>query len=329
MSQPKQKINWRSVLRWTGWVILVQLLLINISAALHADKFSRFYDDASLRNKPLSKNIFARTWRLFAGQRYPRTPVTEAPYYRHDTVILRTKSGLRIEAWYAPADSNAKGTVLLFHGLSMNKSEVLPEAGEFRYEGYNVMLVDFRAHGNSDGSVSTIGLRESEEVKLAYDYVAAKGERRIFLWGFSMGAVAALKATADYGLQPAGLILEMPFASLQSHLRGRARTSGFRGFAEGPFAFFTTLWMGVERGFNGFGFRTDRIAKQVNCPVLLQCGGRDRLILKKETTAIFQALASSDKSLVEYPGADHESLLGNDPARWRKETGTFLSAHRH
>ena len=167
-----QSIRWRAVLKWTGWALLLQLLLINISAALHAYRFSRFYEEESLPAKSPASNVFAKTWRLFAGQRYPKKPVREAPYYRHDTVFLETQNGLKLEAWYAPADS-ARGTVILFHGLKMYKAQVLQEAAEFRYWGYHVMLVDFRAHGNSEGRVSTIGLREAEEVKLAYDFVRA------------------------------------------------------------------------------------------------------------------------------------------------------------
>ena len=41
------------------------------------------------------------------------------------------------------------------------------------------MLVDFRAHGNSDGNTCTIGYDESEDVKLAYDYISNKGEKNI------------------------------------------------------------------------------------------------------------------------------------------------------
>ncbi len=92
---------------------------------------------------------------------------------------------------------------------------MLAEAYEFRYQGYNVLMVDFRAHGNSGGNTTTIGVREAEEVKLAYDYVSQMGEKKIILWGSSMGAVAIAKAVADYDIKPAGVILEMPFASLQ------------------------------------------------------------------------------------------------------------------
>ena len=108
------------------------------------------------------------------------------------------------------------------------------------------------------------GFRESEEVKLAYDYAIKNSGQHIFLWGTSMGAVAIAKAIADYDIKPAGVILEMPFASMQSHLRARVRSNGFSGFPEKPFAFLVTCWTGIERGYNSFKFKTDKYAAKTN-----------------------------------------------------------------
>jgi uncharacterized protein len=164
-------------------------------------------------------------------------------------------------------------------------------------------------------------------VKLAYNYVAGKGEKNIFLWGNSMGAVVVAKAIADYNLKPTGVILEMPFGSLQAHLRARARALGFQGLPEKPFGFFVTWWMGIERGFNGFKHKTASYAKKVNCPVLMQWGARDNYVRQDETDQVFNAIASTNKKLVVYDHASHESLVQNDPAKWRIETERFLAAN--
>lgn len=326
-AEVRPRKRWKSVLRWTAWTLLLQLVLINISAALHAYKFSRFYTDPALADPRPPANVLEKTWHLFAGYRYPKSHITETPVWPCDTIRWTTRSGLSIEAWYLPADSAARGTVILFHGLTMNKGRMLQEAGEFRYWGYHVLLVDFRAHGNSGGRTTALGWRESEEVKLAYDFVASKGEKNIFLAGFSMGAVAILKAVPEYGLQPRGVVLEMPFGSLQDHLRGRARTIGFGGFPEKPFAFFTSFWMGVRLGYNGWGFRLKKFAAGVHCPVLIQWGDKDRLTRRAEIEAIFNALPGRDKKWVVFPGADHQRLLEYDPALWRQEVGGFLQQY--
>ena len=314
-----------SILRWVLWVLLVQFILFNISAAMYAYKLSHFYNDQSVRYSGENENIFTKTWRLFSGPKLAKSVINEFPAFPFDTVTLKTENGIFIDAWYAKTDSLYKGTVILFHGLTTNKGNVLAEAYEFRYLGYNVMLVDFRAHGNSGGNTTTIGVREAEEVKLAYDYMSQKGEKRIILWGSSLGAVAIAKAVADYTIKPAGVILEMPFASMKSHLRARARMIGFAGFPEKPFGFFVTFWMGIERGFNGFKHQTTKYVQKINCPTLLQWGALDFYVLKNETDKVYNATASPAKKLVIYDHANHESFVQNDPLKWRIEVGRFLS----
>ncbi len=319
----KQKIF--SSLRWIGWVLLVQFILFNISAAMYAHRLTHFYNDPSVEETDANPNVFKKTWRLFAGQRYAKSVVANEPDFPVDTVSLHTKKGLLIDCWYSKVDSAAKGTVILYHPLSTNKLKVSNEAAEFRNWGYNVLLIDFRAHGNSDGNNTTIGFREAEEVKLAYDHIVAKGEKRIFLWGASMGAVAIIKAVADYNLNPTGIITEMPYESLRTHINGRARNIGFRGFPEKPFGFLVTTWIGIERGFNGFNFKTTSYAKKITCPILLQWGALDRLVLKSETDNIFEAIASQQKKLVVYNNIDHENYLQRDPLKWRIEVERFLT----
>lgn len=317
--KPKKTIA--NIFRWVGWVLLAQFILINISAALYAYKFTHFYSDLPVDGDASSKNIFTKTWKLFSGPKFSRSAIHEQPVFPHETVQLKTAKGLSIEAWYSSVDSASKGTVILFHSITNSKAQLLENAYEFRYWGYNVMLVDFRGHGNSEGNITTIGVRETEEVKLSYDYVMKKGEKNIFLFGTSLGAVVIAKAVGDYQLTPKGIIIEMPFLSLQTYLKARTRTLGF---PQQPFAFLTTAWIGVERGFNGFKHNATRYAKKITCPVLMQTGAKDEFVLQSESEKIFKAIASADKKLVVYEKGQHESFLRHDAAKWRIEVEGFL-----
>jgi alpha-beta hydrolase superfamily lysophospholipase len=317
----KPRTTIANILRWVGWVLLVQFILINISAALYAYKFTHFYTDIPVTEDAFSKNIFSKTWRLFSGPKFPKSVIHEEPVFPHETIQLKTAKGITIEAWYGHVDSASKGTVILFHSITNNKAQLLDNAYEFRYWGYNVMLVDFRGHGNSEGNITTIGVNETEEVKLAYDHVKQKGEKNILLFGTSLGAVVVTKAVGDYQLTPSGIIIEMPFLSLQTYIRARGRELGF---PQEPFAFLTTAWIGIERGFNGYKHNTTRYAKKITCPVLMQTGALDEFVLQKESDKIFNAIASSDKKLVVFEKGQHELFIRHDPAKWRTEVEAFL-----
>lgn len=319
--KPKHWKKWASRVLW---FLLVQFILINISAALHAWKFTHFYTDPALRIvRPSSKNIFVKTWKLFAGMKIPRSLPPGRAAFPVDTVLFTTKNGTTIDCWYAKTDSAAKGTVILYHNYTGSKATFGNVAAEFRYMGYNVLIVDMRGHGSSSGNVTTLGFKEAEEVKLTFDYIRnEKKEKNIFLWGSSMGAVAITKAIDKYNLQPSGIALEMPFANFQTHAEARSRVLGF---PEEPFGFLVTGWIGIEQGFNGYGFNVASYAKKINCPVLLSWGTRDRFVLKEETEKIFNNIPGNTKRLVIYEDADHQSFLSFDPVKWRNEMGNFLA----
>lgn len=325
MEKPHYKTKLRKYLRWAFWVLLVQFILFNISAALYAYKFTHIYDAPPAGGPPRKPNIITKTWRLFSGPMQTKSVISAVPLFRYDTVAFTTNDGTAIDSWYARHDSASKGTVLLFHGLLVNKSAVVAEASDFFAQGYNVLLTDFRAHGNSGGHTTTIGIRESEEVKLAFEYIKGQGEKTIILYGISMGAVAASKAIADYDLKPAAVILEMPFASLQSHIRARARAQGYQGGIIKPFSFLVTFWIGTERGLKAFKHQTVNYVSKINCPVLMQWGAMDNYVLVDETQKVYDAIGAKQKKLVVYPGAGHESLLLHDPEKWRREVEGFLS----
>lgn len=316
---PKKKI--RSLLKWILWVFFVQFILINISGIIYGYKLSHFYDASTVADESSTKNIFLKTWKLFKGPTFRKITSKETPQFPYQTIHLHTKDDLSLEAWYIPTDSS-KGTVILIHGLGGNKSLILDQANEFRYMGFNVMLIDIRAHGNSDGNITTMSYYESEDVKLAYDYISKKGEKNIILYGISMGSVAIAKACYDYPMAPSHVILEIPFSNLRRLIGVRGKMIGF---PQEPFGSFITFWISIEKGFNGFKQDTYKYVQKINCPVLMQCAERDIFASSEERDAIFKNIPSPEKKLVVYDNAIHQSLLSFDPLKWKQEVSEFIS----
>jgi alpha-beta hydrolase superfamily lysophospholipase len=262
---------------------------------------------------------------LLVGVKSYRKKTTSTPPFAVNTVILQTSDGVALEAWESidrtPDSMGHAGTIIMFHGHAANKSDILEEAQSFQNMNYRVLLVDFRAHGNSEGSVCTIGAEEAKDVKAAYDHVKASGEENIIFWGISMGAAAQMKAVHDFELKPSRMILEMPFGSLLGAVKGRCR---IMGVPAQPVSSLLTFWGSVERGFNGFDHNPEDYAKKINCPVLLQWGTRDVRVTEGETDRIFQNMVSKDKYLVKYTGSGHQSLLVNERSKWTSTVAAFL-----
>lgn len=303
-------------------VLLLVFGLLNLVLAFHAYRFTYFYEtrEAPWR-RPEDIPFSERLTQALTGFRFGKRPVAEFPEKPFETVFLRNERGQRLEAWYTRADQ-PKGTVLLFHGHASNKGGIRQEQAYFRALGFNTLAVDFRAHGNSEGNVCTIGYREVGDVKAAWDFVRQRGERNVVLWGVSMGAAAVLKALHDFPeIRPGRVILECPFGSLQAAVDGRLRSMHLPTV---PFTQLLLLWGSAERAMWGFGFRPDAYARAVRCPVLLQWGALDNRVLRPETDAIVANLAAKDKTLVVFGKSGHQSFCQNEPAQWRAGVARFL-----
>ena len=176
----KTKRKLPSIIRWTLWVLLVQFILLNISSSIYAYRLTHLYNESSDAG---SGNIFSRTWKLFTGPKQQRMPINSKPVVPYSEFSLNLENGDNIVVWHSKHDTIAKGTVIFFHGITANKSTLIDEAHEFYTEGFNTMLVDLRAHGQSTGDVTTIGYDEDEEVKLVFDHVVKSGEKNCYsLW---------------------------------------------------------------------------------------------------------------------------------------------------
>jgi len=311
-----------SVFKWILWVFLAQFVLINISGIIYAYKLTHFYEPAQgTADENPSTNVFLKTWKLFRGPTYRKITSEERPEFPYQTVRLFTKDSLSLEGWYIPVDSS-KGTVILFHGLGGNKSSLLKQAYEFRVLRFNVMLVDLRAHGKSDGNTTTMGFREAEDVKLAYEYISKTREKNIILYGISLGSFVIAKALSDYNIEPSRIILEIPFSNIRKVIGVRGKMIGF---PERSFGSFITFWASIEQKFNGFKEDTYKYVRKINCPVLMQCGETDIFASPPERDIIFENIASRQKKLVVYEHAVHQRLLDADPLKWRQEVSEFVS----
>lgn len=123
---------------------------------------------------------------------------------------LVTEDGIRLSAWYTPPRKGA--VILLAHGYGDNRPEWVHAL--LTKKGYGVLSWDARAHGESDGEISTIGYLEVLDVKAALDYVTKQPDvNHIGAWGGSMGGATLIRAAATYP-EIEAVFIDSAFASL-------------------------------------------------------------------------------------------------------------------
>jgi len=129
---------------------------------------------------------------------------------------------------------NAEATILLCHGFMCEKYDIAILRQIFSRRRFNVMIFDFRGHGeNADGQHCTFGRDEALDVIAATNFIKshpALKDKPVIAYGFSMGAVSAIEAQARDSSLFDAMILDCPFDSTENVLK--------RGLANVKFRFF-------------------------------------------------------------------------------------------
>jgi fermentation-respiration switch protein FrsA (DUF1100 family) len=130
----------------------------------------------------------------------------------YQELILRTKDGVDISAWYVPAQ-NTRGYLLFCHGNAGNISHRLDSLRIFHGLGLGVLIFDYRGYGRSKGAPDEEGTYQDAEA--AWDYLVnslhVKPEK-IILFGRSLGSAVA--AEVALRKQAGALIMESGFTSV-------------------------------------------------------------------------------------------------------------------
>ncbi len=117
----------------------------------------------------------------------------------YENVYFKTEDGVQIKGWFIPNPSSDK-TIILMHGWGMNRGDVFKNTYFLHDLGYNLMYFDFRALGESGGTVSSIGYLEVKDLQAAIRFL--KDTRpfaceKIGLYGLSMGGMVAICEAAQ------------------------------------------------------------------------------------------------------------------------------------
>ncbi len=215
-----------------------------------------------------------------------------------------TTDGLRLHGWFIPGPGRAPLTLLYFHGNAEDIGTCLALARLTRSAGLNLMLVDYRGYGRSQGRPSEEGIYRDGEAALRY----LRGRSdidpgRIVLWGRSIGAAVAVRLAAAApgaggagavgapALPLAGLILESPFTSARELLR------------EGNY------WVLYAASlFGTYRFDLADSMRRVAAPVLVIHGTEDEVVPFRLGRRLFD-LAPGRKAFAAIQGGGHNDLL--------------------
>ena len=174
---------------------------------------------------------------------------------------LTSFDDVALAGWYVPAGSGADpaaATVVLAHGWSSNKSQLLDRAAML-HDAYNLVLFDFRNHGQSGETATTQGVREARDLRAVLDWLeSAKAPAAVAVLGVSMGGATALLEASRRPARRRARV-ESTHATLANAVQARLERSGYplahAGFVGSPARDAAAHRRGREHRGSGAGHR--------------------------------------------------------------------------
>ncbi len=242
------------------------------------------------------------------------------PYER---VSIASFDGLKLRGRYYHTRSGAP-VVLMFHGYRGTPVRDFAGGADLCLSlGYNVLLVEQRAHAASEGHTTTFGINERRDCLAWCRYAAQRFRAPLLLAGISMGAATVLMASAlDLPENVRGILADCPFTSPQAIIRKVGRDQKLP----------TTLVMPLAklgaRVFGGFSLNTSADAaeavRRARVPILLIHGEADDYV----PIEMSREIAAANPALVTFhafPGAWHGVSYLTDPERYARLVRDFCA----
>lgn len=261
----------------------------------------------------------AAAWKLTGRPQAPFSePLSKVASTALEEHRLMTADGIELGAWLSRGAGN-RPVLLLLHGNGASRSSFAKLIPFLEREGWGVLAISMRAHGDSQGGTNDFGYSAREDVKAAVAYLEQERPGRpIVLVGESLGAAAALFAAKDCAGRVKGYLLAAPYDGLDTAVWNRCDRYLFPPLTEGAYAGLL-LW---SPAFLPLSLTKIRPAEHLQdipqtVPVTFFATDDDRYARIEEVRSMREAIASHAK-LVSVRGGGHGRFLSVHEAEYHQ-----------
>lgn len=306
-----------------GWVIVLCVLgaagllfalsyALMCAACLHSRKMTENLD------REIQRATFARhAEQIGAGIDWFRQQPSRE-------VQVRSYDGLTLYGRFLPHE-NARGTILLFHGWrSAGLLDFSCGLKMYYEQGLNLLLVDQRSHGKSEGRYITYGVRERHDVRTWVEWHnrAIGAHCPVLLGGLSMGATTVLMACGEaLPKNVRGVIADCGFTSPDAIIR---KVISDRKLPSAPIAAMIDWQTRLFAGFRLKEYSTLTAMRSNRLPTLLVHGEGDAFVPCEMSRQAYDACAAADKTLLTVPHAGHGQSYLLEPERYGAVLRDFI-----
>ncbi|MGH8668204.1 MAG: alpha/beta hydrolase [Burkholderiales bacterium] len=232
-------------------------------------------------------------------------------------VEFKAEDGTGLFAWFLPARGKPRGSVLYLHGNAENISTHFANVAWMPAAGFNVLALDYRGYGGSQGSPTLEGVQLDIDAAMR-TLLARPGvdPSRIIIFGQSLGGALAIHyaAHSEYRANVRAIVIDSAFSDYRRIVRDKAASF----FLTWPFQ-----WLLPQTVDNNFSPAASVHAVSP-IPLLFIHGERDSVVPVEHSKRLY-ARAAEPKEIWVVPDAGHIQAVRKKDVR--KRLAEFLQRH--
>ncbi|MCU9533129.1 alpha/beta hydrolase [Streptococcus sp. CSL10205-OR2] len=262
------------------------------------------------------------------------TPETD-PLYAYEkefaalekTTLEMTNGGLKQVAWYVEAPKKTDKTVIIVHGFSSSKERMMAYGWLFHKLGYNVLMPDNIAAGDSEGRIIGYGWNDRLNIiKWSEMLIDIKPNSQIILFGLSMGGATVMMASGEEELpkQVIAIIEDAGYTSVWDELVYQAKD--MYNLPAFPLLYQVSAMSKIRAGFTyGEASSIKQLEKNTR-PILFIHGSEDKFVPTEMVYENYEA-TTAPKELYIVEGADHAKTFSTDVKAYEEKIASFLKKY--
>lgn len=224
-----------------------------------------------------------------------------------------------------PRAKNNKWCILV-HGYTDTHENMAIQANKFINEGLNVLLIDLRAHGNSEGKYIGFGWNDRKDILLWANYLLKEyGNVSICLYGISMGAATVMmSAGEDLPKNVKCLIADSGYTSVYDQLKYQCKT--IYKFCPKILMEFFTIVVKIKGKYSIKEASSVKQLSKSNLPILFIQSDNDTFVPSSMLDELYE-IANDKKERLIVPGGEHVRSHIKEPEIYWSNVFNFIGKY--
>ncbi|MDK0618559.1 alpha/beta hydrolase [Clostridium perfringens] len=245
-----------------------------------------------------------------------------------EDITLKSFDGLNLTSTLIMNENPTKKFIVLVHGVSICYVGSLKYFDIFYKNGFNVLIVNQRRHGKSEGKYSTYGFYEKYDVNMWIEYLKSRFGNDIILGlhGESMGAGTVMETiplnnSIKFVIEDCGYsnFYELIGFQITHQYKNRLVRKILR-----PSLIFANFFMKTKAKFSMKKIVPIDIASSTSLPMMFIHGKEDYFVPWYMSVDLYKAKTKGYKELYLVEGAKHAEALEVNKILYEKKIMTFI-----